>query len=722
MSHISNGRAISYRSDVCPPGKVSRLPIHASNREVLVKTRIFSVEWIQITWFENLMKKLIAKFLFLGLSTHLLAVHIVTRQEGTSPDYADGILQSIKNATVAHSGEKLLVTRKDTRAPLEIVFSRCQGLGVQYDHGQWWVLPISASGAQVNANTGVWILPLNPSSKENSWYLELHGGALVAKKTESGLTVTIEAESVTLSEAEARPHSDPFGHRFSLEFVGGAELQEALAAFYWGTILPSVVERTMAANFPYNRGYVLSTLNIKSYAGSYPAVDHEFQIKGRLAMGSEADLDVVRRMIELQFKLMNDDPEHLYRAPTSVQPNGTREYHVRRNSEDNRQNAAMFPLTGDVEVIEEAWRYYEARKDGTWLRSNIENLEHAAGWVESNTDQYGRVWSDVYYEDQVMKDGRETQAQAFAAHAFGLLARMESRLGRRDKAAWFAGAAKKMAHALIAPLPAGYWDPANERFVDWIDRNGQVHDHIHLLANELPVAFEYATADQALAVRSLIDANEGEFERFPSFLAAKIADYDKSEIGDGGPYDLCAAGRYWYWDAEFRAMQSQGGVLLDQLKTVAAEGAKHDYFMDERYDMDYVYYIDGKNSHGAEKYYEYPNAFAAVLITKYLGLAIPDDADLAVAPLLRGYGSVEFEIPEYAVLYRYSESGFVLKNLSEKSRRIKVDLSALETGSMHYRLMGKPRNGLVGRRSTLTLAGHEEVRWIRESVVNHAPK
>jgi hypothetical protein len=87
-----------------------------------------------------------------------------------------------------------------------------------------------------------------------------------------------------------------------------------------------------------------------------------------------------------------------------------------------------------------------------------------------------------------------------------------------------------------------------------------------------------------------------------------------------------------------------------------------------------------------------------------------------------GYGSVEFDIPGYAVLYRYSESGFVLKDLSDKARRIEVDLSALETGSMHYRLMGKPRSGLVGRRSTLTLAGHEEVRWIRESVVNHAPK
>src|SRR5262249_15913163 len=183
--------------------------------------------------------------------------------------------------------------------------------------------------------------------------------------------------------------------------------------------------------FPYHAGYVLSTLNVSSYAGSYPAVDHEFQIKGRLAMASDADLDVVRRMIELQFKLMEDDPEHLYRMPTSLQTDGRREYHIRRNSLDGRQNAAMFPLTGDVEVIEESWRYYEARKDIAWLRSNMKSLEHAAEWILSNTDQYGRVWSDVYYEDQVIKDGRVTQAQAFAARALDLLAGMENLVGRR---------------------------------------------------------------------------------------------------------------------------------------------------------------------------------------------------------------------------------------------------------------------------------------------------
>jgi hypothetical protein len=322
------------------------------------------------------------------------------------------------------------------------------------------------------------------------------------------------------------------------------------------------------------------------------------------------------------------------------------------------------------------------------------------------------VWSDVYYEDQVIKDGRVTQAQAFAAHAFALLAGMENLLVRRDKAARFGEIAKRMADVLVAPLPLGYWDAGNRRFIDWVDRDGKLHDHIHLLANELPVTFGYATAEQIAQVRRLIDRYAEEFERFPSFVAAKIADYDNSEIGSGGPYDLCAAGRYWYWDAAFRESQEQSGVILDQLKTVAAEGAKDNYFMSERYDMDHVYYIDGKDAHGAEKYYENPNVFTAVLIERLLGLTVPADADVSVAPHLASYGSVEFGIPTYALRYSYSQDGFVLKNLSGRSRRFKVDLSALGFATAHYRLMSKFHSGTVDAHSTVTLSAQEDARWI----------
>jgi hypothetical protein len=646
------------------------------------------------------MKTILAALLFLGVITHSFA------------QTTTGIFQSTENATVTQAGEKTLIQRTDAHTPITLVFTGSQAIGVQFENKQWWILPLSAADPRIQANKSLWILPLDPASNDRSWFLQLTTGDLAAEKTDAGLKVTVNADRVTLTQSEPRPHSDIFGHRFSFDIDGGADLENALAAFYWGTILPSVVEKTMAAKFPYHDGYVLSTLNITSYAGSYPAVDHEFQIKGRLAIGSEADLDVVRRTIELQFKLMNDDPERLYRAPTSVQPDGRREYHVRRNSQNNRQNAAMFPLTGNIEVIEEAWNYYSSTKDAAWLQSNIENLEHAAAWVLANTDQYGRVWSDVYYEDQVMKDGRETMAQAFAARAFELMAAMENRLGRPGKATRYTAASKQMAGVLVTPLPKGFWDEQNHRFIDWVDRDGKPHDHLHLLANELPVLFAYATPAQAEAVRRLIDENAAEFERFPSFVAANIAAYDKSEIGDGGPYDLCAAGRYWYWDAAFRASQKQNGLLLDQLKSVAAEAAKTGYFMDERYDMDHVYYIDGKNSHGAKKYYEYPNVYAAVLIGKYLGLSIPSDADVSVAPRINGYGSVKLDAPQYALRYSHSKDGFVLQNLSGKPRRYKVDLSALASETTRYKLESTSARGIVGARSTITLPAHGEARWI----------
>ena len=646
----------------------------------------------------------------------LLAASVCVRAQnsgvnGVAAGKADGILQKVENAQIGTDGSgRLLLERKDASAPMAMRFANCLGVGVERDRDQWWVLPIGSlgekTGTKIEANDALWVLPADGNAKEHAWRIELHGGTASAEKTSDGLTVLVHAPGAALEKEEARPHSDALGNRFAIRMRGGEQLEDALAGFYWGTMLPSVVEKTMAAHFPYHDGYVLSTLNVKSYAGSYPAVDHEFQIKGRLAMGSAVDLDVVRRMIELQFKLMQDDPERLYRAPTSVQPDGRREYHIRRNSEDRRTNAAMFPLTGNIEVVEEALNYYKATKDATWLQAHLGDLEHAAGWTEAHIDPYGRVWSDVYYEDQVMKDGRVTQAQAFAARSFEMLAEMERVAGQSAKAEEYDRLAKKLAHALIEPLPMGFWDAKNERFIDWVDRNGEVHDHLHLLANELPVMLGYATAEQADAVRRMIRAHESEFERFPSFLSAEVAAYTKSEIGDEGPYDLSAAGRYWYWDAAFRASEKQDDVLFNQLMMVAAEGAKNDYMMGERYDMDHVYYVDGKDAHGAERYYEYPNVFSAVLISKYLGMTKPADADLRVAPHFASYGSVEFGTPEYAVAYSYDKDGFVLRNLANKARRFEVDLSALGSGAERYRLA----SGREGQAFTLTVPAHGEIR------------
>src|SRR3954452_21777614 len=115
------------------------------------------------------MKILMTILLLLGMSTRVSGLGGGTSLDGVQPGIAEGILQSIENANVTHAGADLLVTRKYARTPVEMVFTRCQGLGVKYAENQLWVLPLSATGEQIDANRALWILPLYATSQNHSW-------------------------------------------------------------------------------------------------------------------------------------------------------------------------------------------------------------------------------------------------------------------------------------------------------------------------------------------------------------------------------------------------------------------------------------------------------------------------------------------------------------------------------------------------------------------------
>lgn len=547
-----------------------------------------------------------------------------------------------------------------------------------------FVLPSDATGRMLSGSGTCWVLPADAFGDEPAWLIEADG-SVTARPDDLGWLLTVQfraadAASALLTRHRARPHADVTGSRFTLGLPGGELLADAAAGFYWGTMLPSVIERTTAADYPDPDGYVRSTM-AGMYSGTYPDVDHEFQIKGRIAWGGQLDLNVVRRMIELQLRLMREDPAGLWRDPCAVQPNGDREYHVRRGSMDRSENAVMFLVTGNIEVLESIWLYVACTKDLDWLRRNIADIEGAASGIEEYIDPLGRLWGDVYYEDQVIKDGRETMAQALAVRSFDLLGQLEDLLGRVSAAARYRSVRDGLAASLTQPLPVGWWDPEASRFVDWVDRSGRVHDHIHLLANILPVLVGAASPAQSEAVLALVERELPEFQRFPTFLSARIADYTDAEIGDGGPYDLCAAGRYWCWDAAFWSSRGEGAMLRRQLETVAREGAQDAWIMGERYDMDHVYYVDGSNWHGAEHYYEYPCVFSWVLFHEYLGVRPALDADLLLAPRLAEHGEVTLEQDAYRVRYTFADDGYTVANLADIERTFRLDLSALYAGA-----------------------------------------
>lgn len=543
--------------------------------------------------------------------------------------------------------------------------------------GEEYLLMPAAGEEEQTGDTRCWILPEDPDGGKPAVEV-CADGMILAQRLADSVLVTVPAQECALRLHEPRPRADFSGNRYELRLEGQEELEGTLARFYWDTMLPSVIERTGGKDYPVWRGYVLSTLQEGEYAGTYPDVDHEFQCKGRLAVSGAFDLGIVRRMLELQFRLMREEPLGLWRNPCAIMPDGYRYYHIRRNSMDRRENAEMFLVSGNVEVLETAWLYFAYTKDRDWLRENMENLEGAASLLESLVDHKGRLWSDVFYEDQVIKDGTECMSAALAAYSFGKLAELERVLERTEQAAGYSALSRKLSDALVREVPTGFWDRENRRFVDWIDRNGTIHDHIHLLANILPVLLGYASESQARAVEKLVNAYLPEFQRFPSFVSAKIQDYSDSEIGTGGPYDLCAAGRYWCWDAAYWAERGDREMLLSQLRKVSAQAKLDQYRMGERYDMNHVYYIDEKNWHGAPHYYEYPCVFAWVLLHEYIGIRPCLDGDLLLRPRISGFGTVKLDA--WGLEYRYEESGFSVTNTGKQGLSLRLELSALYHG------------------------------------------
>ena len=113
------------------------------------------------------------------------------------------------------------------------------------------------------------------------------------------------------------------GNSISLDFENGKEFEEAVYQFYWRTLLPSVYRNRTAEERLSSAGWLYGEhASKKRYMREViPDVNHEFQIKGRRAMADSFDLGLIRRMLELQLKLMAEDPEQLlYRDPCALQP------------------------------------------------------------------------------------------------------------------------------------------------------------------------------------------------------------------------------------------------------------------------------------------------------------------------------------------------------------------------------------------------------------------
>ena len=166
-----------------------------------------------------------------------------------------GILLNIKNANTKAVKDISLVSIRDSNYPVELSFQTQTCIGINQEDNTWYVLPLNGTSGAISANTNLWILPQDPFSKDNAYLIKLTGSDSVMAIIENDrLKVNVYSKKFELHTAEARPHSDCFNNRYTIDIQGGDTLANALAGFYWGTLLPSVVEKTKAKNYTYSSG------------------------------------------------------------------------------------------------------------------------------------------------------------------------------------------------------------------------------------------------------------------------------------------------------------------------------------------------------------------------------------------------------------------------------------------------------------------------------------
>jgi hypothetical protein len=179
--------------------------------------------------------------------------------------------------------------------------------------GERHVLPDDGSSPVDLTGSGACrLFPPHPGADEPAWHIVTDGANRLHSDGDRR-TVTVHAGTATVVAHRARPHADVDGARFALDLPGGDAMADALAEFYWGTVLPCVVERTAAAGYheyPCVYAWVLFTeyLGIRSTLTADPRIAPQVAGSGTVTLGQRA-YALTYRIDQDGFELVNDARE-----------------------------------------------------------------------------------------------------------------------------------------------------------------------------------------------------------------------------------------------------------------------------------------------------------------------------------------------------------------------------------------------------------------------------
>ena len=169
--------------------------------------------------------------------------------------------------------------------------------------------------------------------------------------------------------------------------------------------------------------------------------------------------------------------------------------------------AEQFDLTGDRKWLagqksacERALNYLLRREAG---HSGLVTM-----MTDSGKEQRGSDWIDIIWASY-----KNALVNAELYHALGLWADAEDTLGDPVQAASYRDFAARLKSSFNRPVSeGGFWDPTNQWYAYWLDKDGSVHgDNLVVPVNFS--AISYGLCDEAARQKAILDRIEAEMQK-----------------------------------------------------------------------------------------------------------------------------------------------------------------------------------------------------------------
>jgi len=228
------------------------------------------------------------------------------------------------------------------------------------------------------------------------------------------------------------------------------KISEVFTGNWNNTLKPCEIQSTD----PSKRPWMVDVGN--HYGGWYPGIDALYQTKSYLFCEKNLPLVLTGWQHTVQYCQLSNG------GVQSTQGNGVGTVFSFK-SQDGTTIGYPLLTTGTIDLLLNGDSIYRFSQDKTWLRSNIQSMRNAAGWLEGWIDDKGMLQSQDYAHDSLMRPGTDGTAQAEAYLAFNKLAAMENVLGnatQRDHAT-------AVANQLAAAARTYLWDSSRGYFMEY---------------------------------------------------------------------------------------------------------------------------------------------------------------------------------------------------------------------------------------------------------------